>query len=368
MPSPPSPTDWKYGPRHVPSFVRGFLLALLGGLLVLEAVSRLLLTTGFVERVVPPAGRLVSVPQIEDRLRASREHPGRRVLFLTDSVGGMSALLEKGYDGATRASLTARLTEEARSKGASVVPLAADGLLLPDLAALAELASRERFDAILILLNTRMFAPEFKEADKAFSRVFLVPVLPEFLRIDEGYRARPMSPSIRLEKFLHRHWVTFRVTQTLKTLWYHPTPKDAWTRLARRLSGTRPGPRQQDDLEEAALKLKVLPYYPTGPWKGLPMNGLGTVLAKSLVRDVPVHVVFTPQNTAFLGSEFDPTWLKRNLASLRTLMRQFGGDLRYEDWSDRYGSDLFLDHCHLTPEGNERLARDLAALIAGRRP
>jgi hypothetical protein len=42
--------------------------------------------------------------------------------------------------------------------------------------------------------------------------------------------------------------------------------------------------------------------------------------------------------------------------------------VRYLDWSDAMPTPLFLDHCHLTKEGNARLAGRLAGEIQGGKP
>jgi lysophospholipase L1-like esterase len=84
---------------------------------------------------------------------------------------------------------------------------------------------------------------------------------------------------------------------------------------------------------------------------------------------IPIQVILTPQNLDFLGDLLEPAGFAKNKKFLATFLNnpRYQG-LRYEDWSNRYPSDLFLDHCHLTPEGNKRLASDLMGLLKKENP
>jgi hypothetical protein len=164
------------------------------------------------------------------------------------------------------------------------------------------------------------------------------------------------------------HWYLFRETQAAKVLWYYPSQKDFFQR---RLEGLMGKSEAQSDILEAALKQKVAPYYQAYAWdpKALPLTCLKKVLDDWTRRHIPVELVLTPQNRKFLGSYLDKASFEKNRKTLAAFLKPYARNgATYQDWADRYPSSLFLDHCHLTPEGNERYAKDLAALLEGGRP
>ncbi len=77
-------------------------------------------------------------------------------------------------------------------------------------------------------------------------------------------------------------------------------------------------------------------------------------------------MVLTPQNQKFLGSYLDKPSFERNRKVLAAFMKSYiRQEITYRDWADRYPSPFFLDHCHLTPEGNRQYADDLALFLRG---
>lgn len=364
------------------TLILGALTSFLGLVFLSEILLRLTVPSGFWYRHFDLTTDLTSLAEIQDRLRfgdirgESRVYtPGRRVLVLGDSVLGGSALTEHRVTGARQLTLGSDLKETLEGRGSPLVTLAADGALLPDLLALTKEAFPGEVNApppqgqVLLLLNFRMFAQDFTSGPKALSRVFLKADLPAAFLPSLGKdpkRTEETDLSDRLYVFLCQHCFLFRETQTAKTLWYYPTQKDFFQHVLERVLGA---PKEDEDLAEASLKLKIAPYYQAFRWPadGLPYQSLRFLLERLKSAGIPVKVVLTPQNPGFLGDYVDKSSFEANRKGLARFMKdQAFPELDYEDWSGRYPPSLFLDHCHLTPEGNRAYAKDLVDLLTGK--
>lgn len=352
-------------------FVRGLLASFLGLLALAEILLRGAAMTGLGYRLVDPSGTMSSWVELEDRIRAHAQRAGARPLWvLGDSVLGPGSLMERRLPGARSQSLDRHLASSAPD-GRAVLSLGSDGLLLPDVEGLAALTAAHPSGEILLLLNFRMFAEGFREGPEALSRWFLRPGLSE----ETLQRIEPaVSPALEdrlrdsLQAGLCRGWMLFRATQALKALWHYPSREDLYQRLLEGVAGRPP----MDDLREAALKQRVASYYQGKPWgpEDLPFRCLRAALENWKRQGVKVTLVLTPQNRKFLGRLSDEAWFDGNRKTLASFLKGPSGQgVAYHDWADRYPSEAFLDHCHLTPEGNERYARDLQVLLSqGGRP
>lgn len=335
------------------SFQAGFVLALFFWLLAAEVFCRYAAESGFWYARLDFSGRLVSLAELRDRIAFHTREPGT-VCLLGDSVVGSSALVENRIDNADEYSLTRRLRTRLGDRGRRVFSLSADGLLVPDVEAVLSEFSRSRPGLVLILLNYRMFAPEFDKESAAASRSFLV--------AGRDGSGEPPSLSLQVETFAQEHWGLFRSTQLLKSIWYFPTQKAFFQKQLERVV---PRP-EEDDLAGAALKFKVAPYYRGVIWHlDTPaFRSLGRLLAGVQAARIPSLLVLTPQNTAYLEGVLDPSLFAANRALLADVMRRHAGPgVRYFDWADRYPATSFLDHTHLTRDGNDRYAADLTALV-----
>lgn len=349
-------------------FLTGAALSFFGLGLLAELFLRLTVPTGFWYKHFDLSGDMTSLAELRDRIQyaAPKEN---RVLLLGDSVLGASALMEHRVPQARAKTLNRMVIQQLGSKGYNALSLGSDGLLLPDIEALNKEGSRQPAALIVLLLNFRMFAKDFTEGPKALSRGFLLGNLPE----DVQKRLAPPAPpseesrlSDRLYAGMCDHWFLFRETQMLKTLWYYPSQKDFFQRLLERVAGRS---EAQAEMGEAALKLKTASFYQEYTWdeKGLPFLSLKSSLDQWSSLVIPVIVVLTPQNTKFLGSDLDRPSYEKNRKKLAAFMKRYAkAGVRYEDWSNRYPSSVFFDHCHLKPEGNERYAKDLAEFVAGK--
>jgi hypothetical protein len=314
---------------------------------------------------------MTSLAEIRDRIQFAAPAENR-VLLLGDSVLGASALMEHRVPGARSKTLSCFLNNEmieANSHSSvlgnwkNLLSLGSDGILLPDIEGLSEEFSSHPPEKILLLLNFRMFSKDFAEGSKALSRNFLLPDLPE----DIQKRLAPDPPpsaeaqlSDRLYAGICNDWFLFRETQMAKTLWYYPSQKDFFQRQLERVVGKN---ESQTDIIEAALKQKVAPYYQPYLWDkdALPFTCLKKILDQWSARHIPVLVVLTPQNQKYLGSYLDKPSFEKNRKTLATFMKTYSSSgVVYMDWANRYPPAFFLDHCHLTPEGNEQYAKDLA--------
>jgi hypothetical protein len=250
----------------------------------------------------------------------------------------------------------------------SVQSLAADGLLLPDLEAIdrtigAAPGNGKAPARRVIVLNFRMFAAEFAAPGKALSRDFLRPELEGALP-DATLGGREDALGDRLSASAARHSALARTAWQLQPLWYFPTRRDAFRRLLEPAHGG--AAEENTDLQEAALHLKVDPYYRDRWDTASPaFRSLGALLeAARGRRDVQTIVVLTPQNPEFAGDTETFAGNRRVLAEFVARHCPPGGaSVAYRDLADRFPSERFLDHCHLTPEGNREYAQILLALI-----
>ena len=64
--------------------------------------------------------------------------------------------------------------------------------------------------------------------------------------------------------------------------------------------------------------------------------------------------MLTPQNPEFVGDADTFAWNRRVLGDF--VASRGGASVTYRDLADRFPSERFLDHCHLTPEGNREYA------------
>jgi hypothetical protein len=348
------------------SFLWGACVSFLGLILLSEIFLRLSVPAGFWYRHFDFSGDMTSLAELKDRIRyaAPQEH---RVLLLGDSVLGASALMEHRIPQAREKTLYHRLRKDLASRGIPSLSLASDGLLMPDIEGLDPELQPYPPAKILLILNFRMFSEDFAEGSKALSRSFLTPNLQSRIAPNPVPSAEAKLGD-RLYTGMCDHWVLFRETQMAKTLWYYPSQKDFFQHMLEVVVGKN---ESQSDLIEAALKQKIAPYYKSYLWdrNALPLTCLKRVLDQWTALHIPVQVVLTPQNPKFLGSYLDKPSYRKNRKILAAFLRPYStSGVDYLDWADRYPASFFLDHCHLTPEGNEKYAKDLAGLLFGGKP
>jgi hypothetical protein len=331
------------------SFIAGAAATFFFLLLAAEAVARIAAGSGWLYRRLDFSGTLTSLPELRQRIAWNAGRP-RPVFVLGDSVLGATALWEHRVDHPRRQTIPARLAPTAAAAGWSVSSLGADGLLLPDLEAIGRELERAKPARMLVVLNFRMFAPEFADPAKAMSRGFLLPALAG--RVPDPRLGRDAdSLGERLAGETADHVALARTAWQLQPLWYFPTRRDAFRRL---LEPAESASEENADLQAAALRLKVDPYY-RDRWdpSSTAFRALGALLDAARERPGTL-VVLTPQNPEFVAD-------RDTFAANRRILGDFvaahgGAALEYRDLADRFPADRFLDHCHLTPEGNREYA------------
>ncbi len=361
------------------SFLLGALSSFFGLLFITEIALRCTVPTGFWYRHFDFSGDMTSLAELKDRIRygAPTDH---RVLLFGDSVLGASALMEHRIPEAREKTLShflnrwldgSKFSAEYFGTALNGLSLGSDGMLLTDIEGLAQEAVPGPDGKVILLLNFRMFSKEFNEGPKALSRNFLLGDLPDDVKAKVAPAEAPSQESQlsdRLYARMAEHWFLFRETQMAKTLWYYPSQKDFFQRFLERLVGKND---TQSEIVEAALKQKIASYYQPYFWEkeDLPLACLKRVLNGWTANHVPVIVVLTPQNKKFLGSYLDKPSFEKNRKTLATFMKPYlKRGITYQDWADKYPASAFLDHCHMTPEGNQLYAEDLTTLLAGGKP
>jgi hypothetical protein len=347
------------------SFLLGAFSAFFGLLVFFEIFLHLTVPAGFWYRHFDISGDMTSLAEIRDRIRFAAP-PDHRILLLGDSVLGASALMEHRIPDARSKTLSSLLKRSLGEADTNAISLGSDGLLLADIEGLTTEFSAAPPEKILLLLNFRMFSKEFGEGPKALSRNFLFSDLPGEIQ-KRLIPDQPPTPEAQLSDRLYagmcNDWFLFRETQMLKTLWYYPSQKDFFQRLLEEMVGKNDA---QSDMIEAALKQKIASYYQPYLWdqKALPFTCLKMVLDQWTGKHISVDVILTPQNQKFLGSYLDKSSFEKNRKTLAAFMKNYAYQgVTYQDWADRFATSAFLDHCHLTPEGNEQYAGNLIRFL-----
>src|SRR5271170_8198394 len=142
------------------SFLAGVLTSLLGLLCLSEIFLRITVPTGFWYRHFDVSGDMTCLAELQDRLLYAAP-PKDRLFLLGDSVLGASALMEHRLPQAHTQTLSQFLQKKAAPDGWNSLSLGSDGLLMPDIEGLTNEFSRNPPARILLILNFRMFAPEF---------------------------------------------------------------------------------------------------------------------------------------------------------------------------------------------------------------
>jgi hypothetical protein len=345
------------------AFVAGAAATFLALILLAEFAARWAAGSGWLYRHFDLSGSLTSLPELRQRVAWNDRRP-YPIFLLGDSVLGATALWEHRVEHPRRLTIPAALAPPAAARGMSVQSLGADGLLLPDLEAIdrtieARRAQTHASARRVIVLNVRMFAAEFAAPGKAVSRDFLRPELEGGVP-DATLGRREDALGEGLSTSAARYCALARTAWQLQPLWYFPTRRDAFRRLLEPASAAAD---ENTDLQEAALHLKVDPYYRDAWDTSSPaFRALGALLEAARSRGTnQTIVVLTPQNPEFVA---DAATFDRNRRVLSEFVgARMGASVAYRDLAKAFPPEKFLDHCHLTPEGNREYAQALLALL-----
>ncbi len=339
-------------------FARGALAAFAVLLCAAELGARLLVSSGNLPRVIDVSGSLTTLAELRSRARALRGATG----LLGDSVAGPTALLQHPVPRARGETPAAR-----PGTRMPISSLSADGLTLPDLEGLAERLGDGAPADVFVLLNFRLFAASFEPPADALSREALLPSSAEDLRAARRSAAPATSATAaktgdalgrRLYESAADVSRLFLVSQALRARVLAPSRKDVVERsLARLLPAA-----EDEDLTASLLRLRIAPFYEDRDWNpdSPAFASLRRLLSRRANGAGATVVVLVPQNPGETAS-LAPSRLAGNRALVRSAAESVLGPRgRFVDLVDALPAGAFLDHCHLTGEGNARLAGELA--------
>ncbi len=218
--------------------------------------------------------------------------------------------------------------------------ISAEGLLIPDLRAIVQIAQPAARDTLIIELNYRMFSADAGQIENSYSRNFLAP----------AYQSD-------WEENLAAYSAYYRYAQIARYLFWQPSRETRvaqWLRFGKAL-GT--GPAVDDELRANLLAMKISPYYsaPALAPQHAGLAALNAWLPELLQQKGRVLVFLTPQNWDLIGEYTDEKAYAKNRKILKNL--PWPKNVIYVDWADRKPSQgRFLDHCHLDEVGNQELA------------
>lgn len=332
---------------------RAYWISLALIFLTLEALARALHPT-FLSRA--PDGYISNAAHVRDVLSKGRDE--KAVVLLGDSVLGPSALMEHHTIDPRSKSLSSNVIEVFRLSNQSALSLGADGMLPTDMEAITSELPTDFGGRVVIILNARMFSPEYQSP--ATERFF--PFLNRRARID-GI-ASQTTDDVRLGGLLFdtlsERSVLFRTLHQLRGFWFTPSPEG---RIQQTIE-TFFGYEGEGDLKEAILRQKVAPFYAPRVWsKDEPqVRALLAMVTELTARHIPVSVIFSPQNPDYTVPPSTSGSLGENVARLRGWIEEAVGSRLYS-FVDTRPPDSFLDHCHLTPEANASFADEIVRVV-----
>jgi hypothetical protein len=149
----------------------------------------------------------------------------------------------------------------------------------------------------------------------------------------------------------------FKTLYQARGFWFSPNPQAAFQRLVERIFGDP----LDADLRDAILRSRVESYYAPRLWKETDLQILKLL---QLVRHASAQgsralVVMAPQNVHFFETQESIPQLQENVERLSALLSGVSG-VRFRSFLETYPPEYFLDHCHLSPQGNQKFAEAIA--------
>jgi hypothetical protein len=245
---------------------------------------------------------------------------------------------------------------EAKAPGSRVVSLAMEGALANDYSALERIIEKHcRLPAgVVMQLDYRLLSPTNDQAN--LSR--------DWLRLDAGDDAgdgvtadfKPIAKVVRpIDAFVREQMLLNSDAYVLLR---------GGRRLARErfVSALVRQPESPPTREDSVIRLLVTRYYGSDSRlaAGRPMAAVESVIDRLLARRIPVLVCFTPANFEYLGDRINAPMYEFNVSEFRELLRrryQSNARFRLAVFEGSIPARLFLDHAHLSADGNELMAR-----------
>jgi hypothetical protein len=300
---------------------------------------------------------LESVEEVLLKLRAAPPSQPY-ILVLGDSVMVEGALERARVAAPREHSIAARLGRmlEAKAPGSRVVSLAMEGALANDYSAIERIIEKHyRLPAAVVMqLDYRLLSPTNGPAN--LSRDWL-----RFYASDDagdGVTAdsKPIAKVVRpIDAFVHEQMLLDSDAYVLLR---------GWRRLARAriVSALVRQPELPPTGEDSVIRLLVTQYYRSDSRlaAGRPMAVVERVIDRLLARRIPVLVCFTPANFEYLGDRINAPMYEFNVSEFRELLRRrYQSDARFRlaVFEGSIPARLFLDHSHLSADGNELMAQ-----------
>ena len=333
------------------SYVAGFLSSVLVGFVLVEIGFRIF---NFPYRFLDVTGYTTSIHEINDRLKYYRSLD-TNVLLLGDSILGPSALLENVVDRSRDQTLTKFLQEELNPQNIKAVNFGADGLLLPDMATISQEVVKHDFPLTILLINMRMLSDVFNTPAKAFFN--------SNLALNSTLETTEQAAGDVIFDTLAKSLVSFRRLQQLRSLWFMPNPESVFQRMIEQFS-----PVKDRDFKEMTLRQKVSQFYQskTPDNQDYFFVALNKILELYMKNNQSLLIVFSPQNPEFVYGRNIKELLNSKISAISNEVARYQtAKIKFTSYAEAYKrSDIFLDHCHLTPEGNKLFAKDLVKLIS----
>jgi hypothetical protein len=233
-------------------------------------------------------------------------------------------------------------------------------MLPADMAAALMLPSPRLRGQLVVVLNVRMFSPDFQVAGKDLFFAFLKRDSP--YGADSLFGMSDEALGSRLFNAATYSSALFRLLYQTRGLWFAPNPQATFQVLFERVFGDT----TDKDLKDAILKSRVESFYAPRQWmESDPQVSKLLELARNATsQGGRVLVLMAPQNPQFLPTSEAELQLRRNVGHLEVLLNEIGG-VRFHSFVDAYPADYFLDHCHLSPQGNEKFAQAIVEQMEG---
>ncbi len=303
--------------------------------------------------------QIASREVLRDIIKAHARGDKPVILILGDSVVYGSGMHAHQVDRWREQTLPAFL--EKKLEDYTVIDVSMDGSLPLDYLALYQHARELDVAWVILNLNYRMFSNKYQEGPQAISRVWLLEDLPP-----NPFQLVYQPPTgDRILQGLRKVSLLFRYSEAMRSSIFFPTREEKFNQWLKTLLPAR-ALREPED-QELLLKLKIKPYYFT---REIGENNVSLLAARLLLKQMEREgqnyiVFFTPQNLEFIEEIYNQEAFAYNLQYIQDQLRSHDEpeNFRYYNWSALYPTPAFYDHCHLTPQYNEKLAQALAESV-----
>jgi hypothetical protein len=328
----------------------------IGGLLLLVLVADLLLEA-ILARVPTSDPPIVDAASARAALAAAADDPGEPWLLIGDSVLAGDVMQGKVDDWEHQRVIDAMRAAKNPASPATFHQVALDAMLPVDIRQL--LAELDAVDPgarvpVVIELNARYFSPSYAELADC-TRPWLCELGPRLTDGKHRTRWHALAPWLgRLARDelaamlpIVRHGPRIRHDPLVSSMAELIAPADA------------------SEVDELSSRARVLAHYrsPRLGTDSLQMQAMAAIVDRLRVSGRKAVFFVTPLEDEFTDAAMSPTAYGHYMSRLGSTIEAKGGPNVSLVQLDHplFDASLFLDHCHLGPEGNRRLAVNLLA-------